>query len=1824
VETTLEMGGALMEVKKRLTALGNRLQQLMSRQNHQKALLIGGISLLLLALVGYGVATFLDSGIKLVALNPDRDFNPKTNLTFTFTADAVEETAIGVTVTEQLVKFTPEIPGRFRWVSRRELQFLPERPFLPSTAYRAELKSGIVKTRDRFLSGKRSLQFNTKLFQVESISTNFIYPAEHKKGLNLQVNLTFNYPVNAAELQKALEIRQVKTGQEVKYNLSTAGQSASFILKSEPLELAGKDQQIEIVISKGFRPVGGKIGLAADYRYATVLGAKKPLTVIEAVSKNESTKSWISVHCSESVVANAVTNFIRLKPEVPFKAEVNGDYILIKSDRFKSGASYNLRLTAGLAALNGYPLKRDYSATVFFTDLEPSLRFNSPGRYLSSKGHLNLGLETVNIAKVNLEISQIYANNLVSYLNNTNHNEYCYSGHVERLGRIAESTVLNIDAPHNELVTTPINLKEYLTGNFRGIIQVVVYSDAKRWIQDSKYVIVTDIGIVAKMGRDELVVWVNSLEGMEPKPEAKISLISRNNQVLATAVTDKEGVACFKDIKKACQGYEPFLILAETGGDFAFVQFDKGLIEVADFDVRGRQHLVDGYEAFLYMDRDIFRPGDAGHLVAVLRGPNAALPPEFPVKLEIRQPDGRIYQELKSNTMDRGVCEFALKFPDYAQTGKYQAVLRVAEEAVGTTAFSVEDFMPERIKVTVKTDRSTYLAGETAAIKVQGLNLFGPPAAGRRSELKVTLEPAKFTAAGFNTYTFGDSDQAFTIKELELGESKLDESGMAVYNYDFPRELNPPAKVRALFHATVLEDGGRAVGSYKVVDLHAYERYIGVKALTSKAYCEMNKPFPIKYVVVDKEGQPVEQVKLHIDVYRITWNSIYRKTKSGRYEYVSEEEKERVEHRTVTAAKGAQTYQYVPKDYGKYQIVLRDAKGRSRAGTSFFASGWGYSPWTMDAPEKVSLEPERKTYQVGEKAKIQVKAPFSGKALVTVEREKVYSYQIVEFKENTGIVTIPVKAEYKPNVYVTLQLIRSIKSLEKRAPARAFGTVPLQVDCSAHQLTVAIKAAEEVRPKQPLVVQVKLGRASGPTYLTLAAVDEGICQLTNYQTPDPVNFFYGKRSLNINSYDLYGMILPEVESIKPKSAPGGDAAIDGVRKRNLNPVAVNRVKPVALWSGLVKANRNGEARIKLAVPQFNGTLRLMAVAAGGTDFGYAQKKIVVRDPIVISPTFPRFVAVSDKFTVPVAVFNGTGKAGDFQLTMATNGPVSLISADQQNLSLKNREEKLVYFDLQAKNALGKGAFTLRAQGNRQTCEVKEELPVRPATPLTHELKSGSITAKTPLNITPAAHWLPGTASYQLTLAPFPSLKFAGSLQYLLSYPHGCVEQTTSKLFPLLYFDELARATQSAVFKGGNADYYLNEGIAKLEAMQLREGCFAYWPGGTDSNEWCSVYASHFLVEARKAGYAVSDRVYDQMVKYLQTLVKVGDNSAERLQTRVYALYVLSLAGKAQLSTMAYLKSFAMPKLADYSRAQLAAAYCYAGDRNTARKLLPATFTVANGARQSGGNLNSPIREDAIILGALADLNPRDPTIYKLVSRLSRSAKPGYWGTTQENAFALMALGKIYKQKSVGDYHGEVWANHTKIATFDNKKIFHLQDARLGKGTIQVKITGTGECYYHLQSSGVAASRQIKEYSQGLRVSREYLDRYGNPVNRAALCQGSLIVAHITIEPQQDHLENLAIVDLLPGGLEIDNPRLANSGSLAWLAKKTLTPSYMDIRDDRLVLFVSLKRRGKYDFYYALRAVSCGEFTLPSVKAECMYEPELSSYASGGRITIERD
>ena len=1768
--------------------------------------------------------TNLGGGIRLVGMEPTGPISLRTNLTFVFSEDVVDQKDVGLTLDEELVKFTPPISGKFRWITRRGLRFLPEMPFLPSTLYKAEVNAGLIGDK-QYLIGKRRVEFSTVRFKMTSTDVRFL-PAPEDKGCILQARIRFNYHVSPVELRKALRLQLTGNKKELEYRLDPEENSLYFTITSEPIPIAEKEQEVLLVIPEGFQCFQGELGLEEEFTYRALVGAKKPLQIINSSLRVEGEKYWIEVQCSGEADPETVAGFIELHPEVDFRVEVERDRVLIKSDEFKTGVNYNLRIKSGLPSVNGLPLARDYSAVIALEDLEPGLNFNSAGHFLQSKGHLNLGLETVNVERVNLEITRIYANNLIAFLNQLNYSSgnFVYDSYLPNLGKRIESQTIEINGGKNEVVATPINLGLFLKEGTRGLFQVAAYNDDRRWMNERKYVVVTDLGIVGKMGKDDLLVWVNSLETLTPQARVRVSLVSRNNQILAVAETDAQGVARFNGLKERISEFEPLIILVEKGEDFSFVHLENQLISTTDFDVRGRVGLDEGYEAFTYLDRDIFRPGDRGNLVAVIRGPGVTLPPEFPVKLEIRQPDGEIFRELVSNTYDRGACEFRLDFPDYAQTGKYYGNILVGEEVIGRVSFKVEEFMPDRMKVTTTTDQKEYKTGEDCRIQVEGVNLFGPPAVGRRTKVSMLLEPTEFTVPAYRSYGFGDQERSFTARTEELGEGGLDANGQALFTYKFPADLAPAAKLRAVVQATVTEDGGRAVSAYHAVDLHAYETYIGMKP-RNKSYCELGTPFPISYIIVDTKGKPLANRELTAEVYRINWNSIYRRDTSGRYRYVSEKEIKKVYEEKISspADAGEETFSFTPHDYGRYQVVITDPQSNARASLSFYAGGWGYSSWSMENPDRIELDLEKNLYQVGDKAQLRIKSPFAGKALVTVEREQVYDYWIVDLPENTGVVSIPVQEGYKPNVYVAVHLIRAVNSEEKHAPARAFGVIPLMVDCSREKLGIKLHTAEVIRPNREMEVKVQVDNAGSEAYLTLAAVDEGICQLTDYFVPDPTGFFFGKRSLGLKSYDLYGLLLPEVEGMQTRSAPGGDAdELEGVRKQNLNPVSLRRVKPVSLWSGMVTLDQNGNAMLKLKVPQFNGTLRLMAVAFDDYKFGSAEQKVIVRDSVVMTPTFPRFVAPTDSFTIPVSVFNGTGKPGNFRLRLTSEGPVTVKNNPQAQIALAAQEEKVVAFQLQAGRGMGKLRFQLEVEGNGATCRMEEELALRPPVSLTHEIQSGSITADKPLVFTLDDNWISGTADYTLALSPFPTLEFAGGLRFLLTYPHGCLEQTTSKLFPLLYFDHLISGVEEGEFTG-NADYYITAGIEKLEAMQLREGSFAAWPGGRYSNEWGSIYTAHFLVEARKAGYVVSDRVYDRMISYVKKIARVNREERYYLQTKIYALYVLSLNGTPDLATMAFCRRSTPENLSNYSRAQLGAAYFYTGDRITADELLPKTFAVEVIPRETGGNYNSSVRSDAIILSVLADVDPINPNIYKLVNRLKSAAKDGAWGTTQENAFALMALGKILKEQDEHDYRGEVYLGSEKIADFDSTEDFVLRDQRLAAGKIYVKVSGGGECYYYIKASGLRKRLDLPEFDKGLRVTRDYLDRHGNPIDANTITQGDLIVARITIRPEQEDLENIALVDMLPAGLEIENPRLGSRAGIPWLKEVSLTPDYMDIRDDRLLLFMSLGKVKTYRFYYALRAVTCGEFILPSIKAECMYAPEISSFNSSGVLTVVR-
>ncbi len=1792
-------------------------------------IIIGVLVVIILLFLIYFLVAGAKESVVVESFLPQDEVPQTTNFTIAFSRDVADDSLVNVWLPKVPIHFNPAIPGKFQWIERNKIRFYPEAPLLPSTQYTAELSPRLVSQFGLSLKGNRQFKFHTQRFRVNSAALAFDFIPDNDRAANVKATIEFNYDVDPEAVVRHITI-QYRNGELIPFKLMTTQPGKIIELIAEHVARGEKEKEIQLKIRAGLVPIAGKLGLEQEFIKPIVLPRQQDLKVESALVRWDSPRSgYLQIQFNLPIHVESAGQYIAIEPAVRYQLSAFHTYLELRGD-FKIGSSYQLTLRKGLRAIDGSQLQKDFSSTVVFRseDIPPQLDFVGQGFYLTKSGNLNIGLATINVDKVSIEIDKIYANNLVYLLNQNDlgsgYDYYWYD--TNALGKSVHQSDLIIQKVHNEEVITPINIKEFLKEERIGIFNITARHSERRWQQASKWVLATDLGIIAKKAGDDLWVWVNSLTSLAPIQNAEVKLISRNNQILMTVNTNVQGIAVIPSYRRSeSEGLPPYLVTVSAGDDFSFLELTRRQIATADFDVGGAAHLEHGYDAYLYNERGVYRPGETAHLAAIVRGENLSLPAPFPVLFQVNGPDEKIIHEQRATLNPQGGAEFSVPIPNYAMTGQYTARLLIGEnEEIGRTQFGVEEFIPDRMKVTLTTERDVYRAGETVAIDVEAVTLFGPPAAGRRVEADIEIESFPFSPDQWKSFSFHDEQKSFSRMRTDLGSGVLDDQGRYRYRYQIPLELDPPAALRGIISTTVLEPGGRGVSAYKGIIIHRYASYVGLRQARS-GYAEPNQKMPIEFVVVDSDGRLLPGRTVEVTFYRIVWHSILKKEdSSGRYRYVSQQVEEQVDKFTVSSEANVSSFTVLPRDYGRYRVVVKELGSGATASLEFYASGWGYAPWAMDHPDRIQLDLDKERYVPGEKAQIQVRAPFPGKLLLTVEREKILSSQVVNLPENTATIDLPVLESYKPNVYVSVHLIRSTESLERDMPSRAFGVIPLLVDNRANRLEVKLRCPDEIRPNSKLPVDCEvIGQTSGPIYLTIAAVDEGILQLTDFQSPDAHAYFFSKKRLGVETHDIYGAILPEIKGAK--SSASGD--IEAARKRRITPVSVTRVKPVAFWSGLLRADAGGRKGISFDVPQFNGTLRIMAVAFSGNKFGNIEKKMFVREPIVLTPTFPRFVASGDRFVVPVSLYNATGKTANFELTFQATGPVQLVDHATKTLTVEAGKERAVYFQLEAEPSMGQLQFKISAKGAGESASLTEDVPLRPPVPFITQAGQGSVTADKPVSFTFPADWIAGTTNFSLMLSSFPAVQFTGSLQYLLTYPHGCIEQTTSKVFPLLYFNELARIAEPALFKATSVDYFITEGIAKIENLQQPSGAFSFWPQGDYINNWSSIYAAHFLVEARKAGYVVSDRVYNRMLKALRSQVRdYQREDAYGLQASVYALYVLALSGNPDRSSMLYFKNNLLDLLADYSRFQLAGAYALSGDLQTGRALLPRTVLPARPQSQqweSGANFNSTSRSQAIMLDILAEVDPSNPNVPVLVQNLTQTGlTSGRWYTTQENAWAFLALGKILKKQTDVNYTGTATINGTLYTKF-NAQNYNFSDKNWAGKRVKIEIQGQGTCYYAWRAEGIPSRLNIDEFDHDLMVRRHYLNEQGIPADYSNFKQGELIVGKITIKAMTEALENVAIVDMLSAGLEIENPRLQSRRGVDWIGERSWQPKYIDIRDDRLILYGDVPYGREVTFYYGLRAVSEGTFILPPVQAEAMYAPMKASVASSGKITIGR-
>ncbi|MFH1843846.1 MAG: MG2 domain-containing protein [bacterium] len=1755
----------------------------------------------------------------------------------------------------------PEIRGLWKWAEPDQLTFVPDENYRPNTVYLLTLEPDISRERELDYKGSREFTFTAEPFKLRTARLF----EERLPGLEptylVKATFSFNHPVHPEDFNSALTIDLEQHG-SLQYEIETSGPSEHISFRTEPIAAAEHDLKVTATLAADCRAAIGGQPLGKKGTRIVTIPAIERLTIGAISPDNQQETRRVRIDFSHRVNHSDLQEALTIEPELPnLTISAEGRRIYLLGD-WEYGTHYQLRIAADLASIDGLVLEREFRGSVKIIDLNPSLEILGAGNYLSLRGEQTLAVESVNVPKMTLELDRIHANNIVHFLQEWNLRSrggyyYRHFPLQETGSNVYRRDVENADSVPNRMVVTPIPLAEVLAENSRGIFRLSVYKENDRQLSDSKLFVATDLGIVAKKSSSDLLVAVASIQDLQPLSGVEVLVLSYNNQAIASGFTDTDGTIRFADLDAEVRGEQPFVIAAVRDDDFGFLHFDDCWIPTGDLDVHGISRPEGGYQAFVYPDRGIYRPGDTMHLAWIVRDGQHQAPAEFPLLLRIHDPQGNEFLESRVTSGAGGSGEFTCEIPVWARTGSYHVALHLDERTViGRRSVKIEDFMPDRMKVSLDLladdmPATVVRRGETATARVTAVSLFGPPAPDRPAKAGVRYFHEQVRFEQWSDYTFGDPERGRTFPDQQLEDQTTDENGVANWTVPLPETDNYHGWIKAQIRAEVSElGGGRAIEVSGPLVYSPQDQFIGLRQVDEddSDYSEPGQPLAFEAIFVDLDGEPLAGENATLKILRKEWRTTIRKDESGRYRYISEYDESVVEERTLDLTAGVSAISATVNSHGSYRLVVTAADRNARGSYNFYVYGWGYNPWAMSDPETVGLKLDREKYQPGETLTVSIEAPFAGLMLLTLERERLYHQEWVELEGNTASVTITVPDGLAPNVYLTATLLRPLDSLEVHAPARAFGAVPVFLDLSSSVLALEIQAPEATRPETELSIDFRLPElATGESApVTIAVVDEGILQVTNFATPSPLDFFMQRRRLDMQTYDIWSLLLPEYEQIQRYSSPGGGAmaealAKDGLSSR-LNPLAVKRVKPLALWSGLVDGTAAWQT-LTFDLPQFNGAVRVMVVGAAGPRFGAEAATVRVRDPIVLNPNLPRFLAPGDEILVPVQVYNGIDEAGGgvipVTIDLELDGPVALAedAPDQLTLDLAGGQEQLAYFRVHAADNIGKAVFTFTGSAAGESTRMTVEMAVRPPRPLQVLPATGVVQKNEPATVILADHWYPGTGQVTVSVSSLPVTQFGAALPYVLRYPYGCVEQITSKVFPLLYFADLARELAPDSFAEHDADYYVNSGIDYLTAMSLPDGGFNYWPSGGSgtANPWATVYATHFLVEAARNHFVVSERVLQAAIGYLGHLARSPERGwldswsrRSRLRTRAYALYVLALAGEPERGAMDFLKRDALADLPNASRLHLAGAYGLIGNLDTMNQLLLAQPSPPDASRSRGYTWYSPARDEAIQLDVLATVDPHHRQIPAIFERLAAHAKNGRWHNTQENGFALLAIGKLIASGASEPASGEIVVDGEVVATFsadDRDGVITRSKDWSGK-SVTIRTTNDGIGYFSILEEGIPRVGGEQLVDAGLRITRSYFDEWGRAVALDQLEQGQVIVCRLGLSSEKGQVENIVISDLVPAGLEIENPRLVSRGGFDWIQKQDrkfrlqLPQEHLEIRDDRLLLFTTA-RSSQHTFYYGLRAVTAGTFILPPVKAEAMYDPDLRSIQDSGTVII---
>ncbi len=1552
-----------------------------------------------------------------------------------------------------------------------------------------------------------------------------------------------------------------------------------------------------------------------------------------------------------------------------------------------------VEINNSMTSTGGYQLRQKTYRIVTVPDYPKMLRFMSQGSLLSMNGEKRITVATRNMKGLKLDIKRVIPSQLqhiASFKNGVFTSANFHTLSADYFTEHFEYKTALPEGNPTEVSYQGIDLSRYLSdnpSNKRGIFLLSLNAwtpkntgnnddeyegndgseEGDNPEGDSRFIVITDLGIIAKKSQDNSRdVFVQSIQSGQPVEGAKVSVVAKNGVTLLSQNTDANGHVSFPALDAFKNERQPVMYLVEQNGDVSFLPtrlaFDDREIDLSRFDVSGDEEPKDSrtLSSYLFSDRGVYRPGDTFNIGLITRTADwtTALT-GVPLRAEIRDPRDTLMNTIPLRLDATGFNELNYTTGENAPTGEWSVYLylegkdRDYDPLIGHTTVNVKEFEPDTMKVKLQLtpDRTKGWVKPLdlkASIDVQ--NMFGTPAQDRRVTTKLTLRPVYPSFEQFPDYMFYENSKNSDGFESELQEQKTDENGLATLPLDLKSNADATYQLQLLSEA--FEAGsGRSVAATARVLVSPYDSLVGVKGDGALDYITRDAERHLSIIAIDPTLKKIALPQLKMALVEQKYISVLTKQDSGVYKYQSKMKEEQIAEQPFEINAQGSDFVLATNKPGNFVLVIKNEKDQVLNRVSYTVAGNANVTRSLDRNAELNLKLNQAKYLPGQEIEISIDAPYTGSGLITIERDKVYAAQWFHTDTTSSVQRINVPDYMEGNGYINVQFVRDANSDEIFMSPLSYGVIPFKIDTVGRKAGFQLSSDDVIKPGQNLAIKVT---TDSPQRMVVFAVDEGILQVARYTLKDPLDYFFRKRQLSVESTQILDLILPEFSKlISLTSAAGGDAG-EGL-DLHLNPFKRKRDKPVTYWSGITEVN--GEEVFNYPVPDyFNGKIRVMAISVTPDRIGKGQSYTTVRDDFILTPNVPAMVAPGDEFDVSVGVANNlqglNGNKVDIKVQLTPPPQLEVVGEASRSLSLAEKREGMVTYRLRATNKLGDAPLTFNAVYGDKSSLRKVSTSVRPVMPYRVQTVMGRMSGKNQ-NVDNLRQMFNEYSQRQSAVSHSPLVLTNGLAQYLSEYPYYCSEQIVSRSIPLILQSKYPE--MRGKLNPTEARKQVNDIITTLRSRQNGQGAIGAWRSTPNPDAFVTPYVVQYLLEAKDAGFAVPEDMLKEANASLRTLASSSDESLYDMRLRTFAVYLLTRQGEVTTNAISSIQERLRARYdgsweTDLTALYLASSYRMLKMDAEADKLLQPTWKQLSKAYSDAWwsqNYFDPLVQDATRLYLITRHFPEEAqNIPAQVLENMVSALKSERYTTLSSAMSILAL-ESYSQQIAAQ---QDVANSLSITAVGKNNsapqvISTLEGlfakANFGSDTKTLKFSNTASvpAWYVVAQSGYDIEPPKKAISNGLEVTRDYTDEAGKAITKTTL--GQKINVHVKIRSNsQEGLNNIAIVDLLPGGFEVvqqtppppeatgdeDESSSDENETASWVSPlaangSTWQPDYSDIRDDRVIIYGSATNEVQ-EFVYQIKSTNTGVFMIPPAYGEAMYDREVQAVSvSGGKLTV---